>query len=414
VAALALLAVLMMAPVASAAARYDKDTVIVKLRAGVGQAERSALFKNTGVLKTIGAVDGVGASVVRVTSDPADVAARLNRSDAVLYAEPNFILKALAVPNDARFGELYGLNNTGQSGGRADADIDAPEGWDAAGLGAFPASGGVKVGIVDTGIDQTHPDLSGKTVACAQSRGTLIFAGTIQEGSCTDDNDHGTHVSGTIAAKANNGIGVAGVAFNAGIVMCRALGGPLGIGNTSDVANCINWAASKGVKVLSMSLGGGASTTLQSAVQNAWKGGAANGAVVVAAAGNDGNSTVSYPAGYPEVVSVAATDNRDAKASFSNTNADVEVAGPGVNVLSTVRGGGYAQFSGTSMATPHAAGVTAVLWQLFPGSTAASIRSRLDGAVDDLGPAGRDASFGFGRVNLCKAAGGTCSYTGGG
>jgi subtilisin family serine protease len=157
-----------------------------------------------------------------------------------------------------------------------------------------------------------------------------------------------------------------------------------------------------------MSLGGGASATLKNAVANAWKNGAANGSVLVAAAGNDGNSIVNYPAGYPEVVSVAATDHSDARASFSNMNADVEVAAPGVSVLSTIPGGQYARLSGTSMATPHASGVAAVLWQLFPADTAASIRGRLTAAVDDLGAAGRDTSFGFGRVNLCKAAGGAC------
>jgi thermitase len=399
----------------ASAAPYDDDTVIVKLRSGVSALERGGLLDRAGVTKTLGTVQGVGAQVVRVNGDPADVAARLNRSALVVYAEPNFILRTQAIPNDARFGELYGLDNTGQSGGRADADIDAPEGWDSAGLGGFPASGGVKIGIVDTGIEQSHPDLSGQTVGCAQSRGLGgIFAGQIQVGSCADDNDHGTHVAGTVAGKANNGIGVAGVAFNADLVICRALGGPLGSGTTADVANCINWTHSQGAKVISMSLGGGASTTLQNAVANAWKNGAANGSVLVAAAGNDGNSAVNYPAGYAQVVSVAATDNRDARASFSNTNADVEVAGPGVNVLSTVRGGAYDSFSGTSMATPHASAVAGVLWQLFPGDTAQGIRGRLDAAVDDLGAAGRDTSFGFGRVNLCKAAGGSCAYTGGG
>jgi thermitase len=396
----------------ASAAPYDSDTVIVKLRPG---ASAGALLDRSGATAKVGSIGGVGAAVYRVTQDPAAVAARLNRSSLVEYAEPNFILRVSAIPNDPRFGELYGLNNTGQTGGHADADIDAPEGWDAAGLGSFPSSGGVKVGIVDTGIDQAHPDLSGQVAGCAQSRGLLgLFGGQIQVGQCADDNDHGTHVSGTIAAKANNGIGVAGVAFNARIVMCRALGGALGTGSTADVANCINWVHSQGAKVISMSLGGGASTTLQNAVANAWAGGGSGGSVLVAAAGNDGNSNVNYPAGYAQVVSVAATDNADHKASFSNTNADVEVAGPGVNVLSTVRGGGYAQLSGTSMATPHASGVTAVLWQLFPGDTAQGIRNRLDAAVDDLGAGGRDTSFGFGRVNLCKAAGGSCTYTGGG
>jgi thermitase len=397
------------------AATYDNDTVIVQYRSGITHVQRVALLDRVGAVKTVGGIGGLRSRVLQVEGDPATVARRLNASSNVAYAEPNFILRASATPNDARFGELYGMNNTGQTGGRADADIDAPEGWDAAGLGAFPAAGGVKVGLVDTGIQQNHEDLSGQIAGCAQSRGLGgILAGSIQVGSCADDNGHGTHTAGTIAAKANNGVGVAGVAFNSRLVICRALGGPLGTGSTADVANCINWTHQQGSKVISMSLGGGDSTTLHNAVQAAWAGGGAAGSVIVAAAGNDGDSTVNYPAGYAEAVSVAATDNADHRASFSNANADVEVAGPGVNVLSSYNDGGYRQLSGTSMATPHASGVTAVLWQLNASSTAAQIRTKLDAAVDDLGAAGRDTSFGFGRVNLCKAAGGSCSYTGGG
>jgi len=395
VAALAV-ALLMLCAGSAPAANYEPNQVIVKYADGVSTTQRVALFDRAGVTKTLGSVKGVGAKLVSVSGDPEAVAARLNRSSLVQYAEPNLILTVDATPNDPRFGELYGMDR-----------IDAPEGWDAAGLGAFPASGGVKIGIVDTGIDQAHPDLSGQTVACAKSQGLLpIMSGSIQVGQCADDNDHGSHVAGTIAAKANNGVGVAGVAFNADLVICKALGGPLGTGSTADVANCINWVASQGARVISMSLGGGASTTLQQAVASAWNNG--NGAVIVAAAGNDGDATLNYPAAYAEVVSVAATDSADARASFSNANADVEVAAPGVNVLSTVRGGGYATLSGTSMATPHVSAVAGVLRQLFPSDSAAAIRSRLDAAVNDLGPAGRDASFGFGRVNLCKAAGGGC------
>ena len=385
------------------AARYDTHTVIVKLKSGVSTTERLALYDSAGVTRKVGAVAGVGANVVRVSGDPAVVSRRLNRSAHVAYAEPNFILRATAVPNDPLFSELYGFNNTGQTGGTSDADIDAPEGWDAAGLGGFPASGGAKIGIVDTGIDQTHPELSGKTVDCGAA-----FGGVVTSGACADDNMHGTHVAGTIAAKANNATGVAGVAFNSNLTICKALYTAAGTGLTSDVAACIAWVHARGAKVISMSLGGGASTTLQNAVAAAWENGGANGSVLVAAAGNDGDSTVNYPAGYAQVVSVAATDHNDARASFSNTNADVEIAAPGVNVLSTIPGGQYAELSGTSMATPHVSGVTGVIWQLFPGSTASSIRSRLDAAVNDLGPAGRDATFGFGRVNLCKAAGGAC------
>ena len=200
------------------AAKYDNDTVIVKFAGDLSSSQRAALFNTAGVNRTVGSVKGVGAQVVNVQGDPAVVARRLNRSALVSYAEPNFILRATAVPNDPLFPELYGLNNTGQTGGSADADIDAPEGWDAAGLGAFPASGGTKIGIVDTGIDSTHTELSGKAVDCAASLGGLLTSGA-----CADDNMHGTHVAGTIAAKANNGAGVAGVSFNSPLSICKEL-----------------------------------------------------------------------------------------------------------------------------------------------------------------------------------------------
>jgi thermitase len=155
-----------------------------------------------------------------------------------------------------------------------------------------------------------------------------------------------------------------------------------------------------------MSIGGGASSTEQSAVSSIWNGG--NGTLMVAAAGNDSNSTLEYPAAYPEVVSVASTTNTDAHSSFSNTNSDVEVAAPGSNVYSTYTNGvthTYASLSGTSMATPHAGGVAAMIKLKNPSFTAGQLRAALDAAVDDLGPAGRDVTFGFGRLNLAKAMG---------
>jgi thermitase len=397
-----LVAALALVPSTAFAAEYDAHTVIAQFAPG---ADSSALARSAGALQRIGTVAVNGAQVLRTTTDSATVAKRLNALPGVVYAEPDFILSATAIPNDPRFGELYGIHNTGQSGGRADADLDGPEGWDLAALGGFPASGGAKVGIVDTGIDKTHPDLAGKLANCAgasQGVGGIIGGGTVSESNtCVDDNDHGTHVSGTISGNANNGIGVAGVAFNSPLAMCKALFGPLGSGNTTGVANCITYLAGKGVKVISMSLGGGASTTLQNAVRSAYNNG--NGALLVAAAGNDGDATLNYPAAYAEVVSVAATDRNDARASFSNANADVEVAAAGVDVLSTVRGGSYATMSGTSMATPHVAGVAGLIATKNPTFTAAQIRSKLDSSVDDLGAAGRDANFGFGRVTLTKA-----------
>jgi thermitase len=388
------------------AAPYDSKTMIVKFKSGATAGQKSAALAVPGVGKSLGTIGGVGANVVTISRDAKTLSTTLSRLPGVSYAEPNFILKAKATPNDSLYTQEYGLNNTGQSGGLKDADIDAPEGWDLAGLQAFPNSGGVKVGIVDTGIDQTHPDLAGKTVGCATSYNNGI---AIVNGICHDDNGHGSHVSGTISANTNNGQGVAGVAFNSPIVMCKALATAAGTGLTSDIANCINWDKSQGVKVISMSLGGGDSATLKTAVQNAYNGG--NGVLLVAAAGNDGDATLNYPAAYPDVVSVAATDNQDKRASFSNANADVEIAAPGVNVESTYTGGLYMSLSGTSMATPHVAGVSAIIFDLNAGASAATVRSKLDAAVDDLGTAGRDQVFGFGRVNLCKAAGGACAYT---
>jgi thermitase len=391
---------------AASAAPYDSDTMIVKFTSSASAAQKRAALTVPGVGKSLGTIGGVGADVVSISRDAARLSTTLSALPGVKYAEPNYVLHATATPNDSLYSQEWGLNNTGQTGGLKDADIDAPEGWDLANLAAFPNSGGPKVGIVDTGIDKTHPDLAGKAVGCATSYNNGI---AIINGVCHDDNGHGSHVSGTISANTNNGQGVAGVSFNSPIVMCKALATAAGTGLTSDIANCINWTSKQGVKVISMSLGGGDSATLKTAVQNAYNGG--NGVLLIAAAGNDGDATLNYPAAYPDVVSVAATDNRDQRASFSNANADVEIAGPGVDVESTYTGGLYMSLSGTSMATPHVAGVAAVIFGLNPTANAATVRSKLDASVDDLGAAGRDQVFGFGRVNLCKAAGGACAYT---
>jgi thermitase len=392
----------------ASAAPYAPHQVIVEPSPAGSALGHTALRERLGLGGEVFAVRRIGARVFRTSGDPRQAAARLERSALVAYAEPNLILRTSAIPNDPLFGQLYGLNNVGQAGGTRDADIDAPEGWTAAGLGGFPAVGGAKVGIVDTGIRATHEDLAGKITNCARSIGLVPGAtgGSIREGSCADDNGHGTHVAGTVAARANNHKGVTGVAFDSQLAICRALSGPLGSGTTADVANCITWVHDKGARVISMSLGGGGSTTLRQAVNYAWQGGGVNGSVLVAAAGNDGDATLNYPAAYGNVVSVAATDNRDRRASFSNANRDVQVAAPGVDVLSSYDSSNtsYTRLSGTSMATPHVSGVAAVIRTTHPGLTAAGTVARLSAATDDLGPPGRDPSFGFGRVNLFKAA----------
>ena len=370
--------------------------VIVKYKGAASAGQVASAERSAGVLAELSRVHGVGADVVSVAGGVKAAADRLEASPAVAYAEPNYIYHATAVPNDPMFGQLYGMNK-----------IQAPAGWDLLGLGSFPLTGGVKVGIVDTGITQNHEDLVGKTADCGGvnnfgvSLGVIILGSdpTIVNGKCADDNGHGTHVAGTIDAIANNGKGVAGVAFNSPLTICKALNSG-GSGTLQMVANCITWVNQHGAKIISMSLGGSGSATLQSAVTNATN----NGSLIIAAAGNSGDSTVSYPAGYPEVVSVAATDANDQKASFSSFNSDVEVAAPGVNITSTWNNGGYNTISGTSMATPHVSGVAALIAGRNPSGGPAAWRAKLDASVDDLGAPGRDPQFGFGRVNLVKAA----------
>ena len=393
---------------ASAEQQFVRGEVVVKYAKGATAAQKSSARQSARAGHRVSKIRGTrGAQVLRVRGGVRAAVRRLNRSRAVRYAEPNYVYRALATPNDPQFGQLYGLNNTGQTGGTPDADIDAPEGWDELGLAAFPGAGGAKVGIVDTGIQQTHPEFAGGRIAnCGgvnnfgTSLGVIIIGSdpTIVAGKCNDDHGHGTHVAGTIAANANNGTGVAGVAFNSPLAICKALNSG-GSGTLAMIANCITWLNQQGAKVISMSLGGSSgSAALQSAVTNATN----NGSLLIAAAGNSGNSSLSYPAAYAEVVSVAATDHNDARASFSQFNADVEVAAPGVNTLSTWNNGGYNTISGTSMATPHAAAVAALIAGANPGGGPAAWRAKLQTSVDDKGAPGRDPQFGFGRVNLSK------------
>ena len=363
-----------------AAARADSGTVIVKLGAHASHRR----LAQAGMGRTVAPIAGTGARLVRVSGDPAQVAARLARTRGVRWAEPNLPVRALGTPNDPQWRALYGVGRIG-----------APDFWNANGLGAFPPDGGVPVGIVDTGIDASHEDLAGKVRACGSAAD-----GVVTDGDCADSEGHGTHVAGTIGAVANNRVGVVGVAFDSPLIVCRALGGPDGSGTVADVAACIRWAHVRGAKVISMSLGGPASHALAEAAKTAYARGGRAGSLLIAAAGNDGDGTIEYPAGLDQVVSVAAIDDRDAVAPFSNANADVEIAAPGVDILSARLGGGYVRMSGTSMATPHVAGASALLWGRSPSSTAGAIRRRLDAAVDDLGAPGRDPAYGYGVVDL--------------
>jgi thermitase len=377
---------------------FDPHTLLVGFSPTTTAFQRTALHRAEGTTLA-NRFDWLNVDVVRLppTLAPPVAARAYAANPLVQYAEPNYSFHLLSIPNDTNFGQEYDLHNTGQNGGTPHADIHAPEGWDLAfGPGKFPSSGGVRVGIVDTGIDRNHVDVGAKTKACAES---LTATGTLVSGVCADDNMHGTHVAGTIAAFTNNATGVAGVAPNADLAICKALNGG-GIGFTTDIVACIKWLRTTGAaRIISMSIGSSASTATFNAELSAAY---AAGVLLVAAAGNDGNSTINYPAGHKDVMSVAATDNKDAHASFSNCNADVEIAAPGVNILSTIPGNQYATLSGTSMATPHVAGAAAVV-MAKKRLTAAQTRSVLTSTATDRGPAGRDACFGYGRLNLQNA-----------
>ena len=263
--------------------------------------------------------------------------------------------------------------------------MNVPAAWDVA------RGDGITVAIVDTGADFTHPDLAGKFV----SRGMDFVTG---HPDAADDHGHGTHTAGIAAAATANGVGVAGVGFNARLLPVKALAAS-GSGSHASIASAIAWAADNGARVINLSLGSpSSSTTLETAINYAWN----KGSLLTCAAGNDSTDTPSYPAAYPHCLSVVATDAADLLARFSNYGPTVDVAAPGVTVLSTVRGGGYEAWSGTSMAAPNAAGVAALVWSAHPTWTNAQVRAALETTADPIGPAN---SFGHGRLNAGRAAG---------
>ncbi|HLD79059.1 MAG: hypothetical protein A2822_04440 [Candidatus Staskawiczbacteria bacterium RIFCSPHIGHO2_01_FULL_41_41] len=250
---------------------------------------------------------------------------------------------------------------------------------------------GVTVCVVDTGIDKDHPDLQGNIVG---GRNFVAKGATVDSTKWDDDNGHGSHVAGTIAA-VDNTIGVVGVAPSASLLAAKVLNRQ-GSGYLSDVIAGIDYCVQSGAKVVSMSLG--TSSDIQS-MHDAVDAAYASGVLLVAAAGNDYGGAVSYPAAYDSVVAVSATDSADNLASFSNVGPQVELAAPGVSILSTYKGGGYATLSGTSMATPHVSGVAALAWEANPLLTNAEVRALLQSTADDLGAVGKDDLFGYGLVD---------------
>jgi subtilisin family serine protease len=342
-----------------------------------------------------------GMQLVEVESGQSVAAAEraLESADGVLYAEPNAIRRAFLRPNDPYFPVLWAMENTGQSirgvTGTPDADSDVAEAWDAG------IRGGTIVAVVDTGVDATHPDLAGNLVP-----GRDFVDG---DNDPADQNGHGTHVSGTIAADRGNGLGVAGVADGAAKVMpLRVLDGT-GSGAVSNVILAYSYAFQNGAKVVNLSLGSNSPSRAERDAISAYP-----SMLFVAAAGNGGAdgvgddndaSTTTYPCAYllPNVVCVAASDNRDQLASFSNYGAtSVDLAAPGVNIASSWLGGGYSWASGTSMATPHVSGAAALMWSAAPSAQSTDIASDLiAGADDSPGFAGRTVSGG--RLNVLRS-----------
>ncbi|MEM2926587.1 MAG: S8 family serine peptidase [Candidatus Bathyarchaeia archaeon] len=251
---------------------------------------------------------------------------------------------------------------------------------------------GVKIAILDTGVGP-HDDLS----IC----GGYDFVNNDKDPS--DDNGHGTHVAGTIAAL-DNDFGVVGVAPGSLIYAVKMLDSS-GSGTIAWAVQAIEWSVNNGMQVLSMSWG--ASTDYQ-ALRDACKAAYDKGLLLVAAAGNSGNSqgtgdNVAYPAKYDSVIAVAATDQNNNRASWSSTGPAVELAAPGVNIYSTYKNNGYATLSGTSMATPHVSGTAALVWAKNPTLTNVEVRKILRDTATDLGATGRDSLYGYGLVNAFAA-----------
>jgi subtilisin family serine protease len=340
---------------------------------------------------------------------------RLKRDPNVAYAEPDYLVSTVEIPNDPSFPKLYGMHNSGQTGGTADADIDAPEAWD-----KTKGNPNLLIGVIDTGIDYLHPDLA---VNIWTNPGEIPGNKLDDEGNGFiddihgydfanndpdpfDDHYHGTHCAGTIAGAGNNGAGVVGVVWRAKLVALKFLSGS-GSGSTEGAINAVAYANAMNIPITSNSWGGGG---FSQALKDVIDAGGAQGFLFIAASGNNGadmDASAHYPAGYdsPSIVSVAATDSKDAMAGFSNYGlTTVDLGAPGVEVYSCAPGNAYQNLSGTSMATPHVSGAAALLWSYNYQLTGAQIKSTLMASADPV-PALSGKCVSGGRLNVNNALG---------
>ena len=316
-----------------------------------------------------------GTNVLDVPEESSDaVIASLRSSGLFRYVERDFYAHTGAAPNDPSYASQWYL-----------PVIQAPQAWD-----VTTGSPAVVVAVIDSGVDPNHPDLAGK----------LVSGWSFLKGS-TDTSDvlgHGTAVAGTLAAASNNAVGISGVSWTS-MILPVAVVDSSDFASYSNIAAAIRYAADNGAQIINISLGGSnSSAALQSAVDYAWS----KGATIFAAAMNASSNTPYYPAACNHVVAVSATDSSDQLAAFSNYGGWITVAAPGAGILAPMAGGGYGYWYGTSFATPVAAGVAALALAANPGLTNSALVDAVKLGVDDLGSAGFDDYFGWGRVNAYK------------
>ncbi len=376
--------------------KFKDQELLVRFKKDVGKEDAKAVHAKHGaqVLRSYTVPEGLYLVKIPKGRSLGKVMAAYKATKEVLYVEPNYVYTTQATPNDPSFTSLWGLNNTGQTGGTADADINAPEAWD-----QTTGSAETIIAVIDTGVDYNHQDLANNIwTNPGEIPGNGIdddgngyiddvhgINAITNSGNPMDDNNHGTHVSGTIAALGNNSVGVVGVNWNAKIIACKFLDSS-GSGYTADAVECLNYLyilktrTSNPVNITASSNswgGGGFSQALLDAIDAHRQA----GILFIAAAGNSSsnNDTVStYPAGYylPNIIAVAATDHTDSLASFSNYGRHtVHVGAPGVNILSTTTGNTYSTFSGTSMATPHVSGLVGLLKSQDPARDWRSLKN---------------------------------------
>ncbi|TYR81327.1 peptidase S8 [Priestia megaterium] len=349
---------------------FSKNQLIVKFKEDVPEEEINKIHQKH-KCTMVDSNEELGFQVVHTKRKIKKLVKSYTKLKEVEYAEPNYLFKASYLPNDSFYPYQYGPQN-----------IQAPSAWD-----VTRSSSDIKIAILDTGVQLDHPDLAAKLLP-----GVNFADGNFVP---NDRNGHGTHVAGIAAAVTNNNLGVAGTAPLASILPARVLDDS-GNGLLSNIANGIVYAANEGAEVINLSLGAPqGSTTLQNAVNYAWN----KGSVLIAAAGNDGSTAITYPAYYSNVIAVASTDSSNQKSVFSNYGTWVEVAAPGSNILSTYIGGYYAYLSGTSMASPHAAGLAGLL--AAQGRTNVQIRHTIQNTCDPI--PGTGTYWIYGKINADQA-----------